>query len=116
MKLEKLKSIPADLIPGVTLDTEIINGTVKSITILRDGAFIAKFHQPSSYESLDVLVAAKPEMVEKWTLRGQVQGLSVDEVFATEWEAKDRKTDLSCHLDGDKFDLTIALAQVPEPE
>jgi hypothetical protein len=118
MKLELLKKIPADLLPGLTLDSEFRDGQLKAIEIFDgDGALVAKIAACDSYEmSVKVFVPAKPKLVDKWTVRGSVLGLPVDEQFENQWDANNRKGELIGRLEEEKFEIEVALSKVEEKE
>lgn len=100
---------------GITLDGAEDESGIRRLILTTAAGDYLEIEKRSSYsECVSVSIPAPPNMVTKWMLIGEVLGLSVSESFDHEYEAHDRKNELSGHLDDSKFDLAVTEQQIPE--
>lgn len=115
MKWETLKKIPADLIPGFTIDVDERDRSVKGITLLSNGKPVCRIFE--EYSSVRAAVPAKPEMEKKFVIVGTHKGLApVHAVYDSEFEAKQKLTEfntLAGFPDDADFGLKIESIEVP---
>ncbi len=74
MKLKRLKPVPADFLKGVTIETDVREGSLHGITITdADGRFIKIALE--SY-CLYAYEKAPPETVKRWVVEGKLLGVA----------------------------------------
>lgn len=82
---------------GCTIEVERIDGAAKAV-IIRDGAGgVVKIWENSW--ALGIAVPAPPEAKVAWAVTGKVLGIVVDEVFATEAKADERRDELAASVE-----------------
>jgi hypothetical protein len=114
MEWTKVKQAKDVTLEGVSVDFDRTDGSFKSVTFTDAKGNKFRIGTEASYSSLAVEIPAKPKLVEKHVLRGEVAGLKVEESFDSEYAARDRKQELSGRFSDAEDGLTVAKEQVPD--
>lgn len=82
---------------GCTIEVERIDGAAKAV-IIRDGSGgVVKIWENSW--ALGIAVPEPPEAKVAWAVTGKVLGIAIDEVFATEAKADERRDELAASVE-----------------
>lgn len=114
MNWTKVKNGKQVVLDGITIEIDRSDTSVMSITLKDAAGHVVR----ARYESYNMYieVPAAPKTVEKVALNGTVLGLPVKEVFDSEYQANDRKEELTGHLDEKKFALEVEKVQIPDDD
>lgn len=91
-------------LPGLCVDIERIDGSIKTITLsCGDKVVVIR----GDWSGMSVAVPAPPKLVKRWRLTGALKGLTVDESFETMSAATERMEELEL-ADGDIAEFDAA--------
>jgi hypothetical protein len=114
MKLKTTQKESDLKLEGIKFDIEVRNTTVYSVTFTDATGNLVKV--AGSY-GLEVCIKAPPKMVEKWKLSGKFDELvDVEEVFDSEYKAKDRLKEFIHRSRLDECGLAVTKIEVPEED
>ena len=113
MKYDRItKDSDIDL-PGVEVEVDRIDNGIRAVT-LRAGDKLVRFVEKSSYETLEVLVPARPKLKDAYLLTGTILGIPVSEAYEYDFEANSRKNKLEYADSNAK--LEVVKFQIPEDQ
>lgn len=109
---EKAKSAKQLVLDGINIEVDKSDSTLVGVTFTDATGRKVRVR----YESYNMCVEIPqaPKTTDKFAVRGTVNGLHVDETFDHEYQANDRKEELTGSLAEEKFDVSVAKTEVFE--
>jgi hypothetical protein len=108
VRVKKASELQLD---GIAIECEYIDGYIGQVTLTDGSGHIVRFSK-SQYDSLPVFVPAKPKTEKRHVVAGTVAGLKVEEVFETEYDARNRQRELEA-LTGSEDSISVSERDVP---